>query len=400
MTRTPAVESPRVIRDDRQALEEAANAAERFAAGASERDAHRRLPWEEMDELSKSGLLGITVPRQHGGAGVSTRTLAEVFRLLATADPNIAQIPQSHFVYVNVLRESGTPRQQGTFYARVLAGERFGNAQADARGRTAQDVVTRLVPDGDGYVLTGTKKYATGALLAHWIPVLARDQHDMLRVAYVAAGARGVTVVDDWNGMGQRTTASGTVLLEGVHVPAENVVAHHRTFERPQVHGALSQLLHTAIDVGIARAALDEAVDFVRTRSRPWGDSGAATAAEDVLTLQRFGDLAVRLRSAEALLDTAAGEIDSARSRLDDETAAAASISVAAAKAVADGAAIELTNALFEVAGTRSSLDELNLHRHWRNARTHTLHDPVRWKYQHIGRYVLNGTHPPRNSQI
>lgn len=212
--------------------------------------------------------------------------------------------------------------------------------------------------------------------------------------------APGVTVLDDWDGMGQRTTASGSVRLEQVRVPAEHVIPYHCTFDRPQVHGALSQVLHAAIDVGIARGALEEAGEFVRTRSRPWPEAGVDSAAEDPLTIQRFGELAIRVSAAEALLDKAGTAIDEARADLNADSAAAASIAVATAKAFADEVAVELSSALFEVCGTRSALAADNLNRHWRNARTHTLHDPVRWKIQHIGRYVLNGTHPPRHSKI
>ncbi|MGP4020654.1 SfnB family sulfur acquisition oxidoreductase [Saccharopolyspora sp. 5N708] len=390
-----------LVRDDAEALESAARFAERFAAGAAERDRERRIPYAELDALSASGLLGITVPRGHGGAEVSARTLVEVFRRLATADPNIAQIPQSHFVYINVLRENGTAQQRQFFFAEVLAGKRFGNAQSEAGSRTVQEIETRLVSTVDGdFILQGTKAYSTGALLAHWIPVLAKDDRDRLQVAYVPRDAPGLTVVDDWAGMGQRTTASGTVQLDQVRVPADRVVPHHLTFDRPQLHGALAQALHAAIDVGIAGGALSDAVEFVRTRSRPWGEANVSTAAEDPLTIQRFGELAVRLRAAEALLDSAGAAIDAARADLTAESAGAASIAVAAAKVFADGVAVELSSALFEVSGTRSSLAEANLHRHWRNARTHTLHDPVRWKIQHIGRYVLGGTLPPRHGQI
>jgi SfnB family sulfur acquisition oxidoreductase len=390
-----------VIRDDTEALEVARRLAGEFAAGAAERDAHRKLPRQELDELTRSGLLGITIPREYGGAEVSVRTLTEVFRLLAAGDPNIAQIPQNHYVYVNVLLENATASQRSFFFAEILDGKRFGNAQAEAGSRTAQEVLTRLEPSEDGeFVLNGTKKYSTGALFAHWIPVLAKNNQDQLQVAYVPWDAPGVTVVDDWDGMGQRITASGTVRLEGVRVPAEHVVPHHLTFSRPQVHGALAQVLHAAIEVGIASAAFADAAEFVRTRSRPWAESGAETAAEDPLTIQRFGELSLRLRASESLLKDAARSVDAARANLNADTAAAASIAVATAKAFAEPVALELGSALFEVSGTRSTVDSENLHRHWRNARTHTVHDPVRWKVQHIGRYVLNGTYPPRNGQI
>ncbi|MEU6963067.1 SfnB family sulfur acquisition oxidoreductase [Streptomyces chrestomyceticus] len=389
-----------VIADDAEALTVAAELADAFRPGAAERDARRRLPRGELDRLSASGLLGITVPRAHGGAEVSAATLAEVVRLLATADPSLAQIPQSHFVYINVLRAQGSSRQREFFFREVLAGRRFGNAQSEAGTRHVQDIRTRLEPTEDGYVLTGIKHYSTGALFADWIPVLARGAGDKPHVAYVPRDAPGVTVVDDWDGMGQRTTASGTVRLEAVAVPADRVVPHHLTFEGPHLHGAVAQLLHTAIDTGIARGALTEAAEFVRTQSRPWFESGFGTAAEDPLLVQRFGELELRVRAAHALLEAAARAVDTATAHLTDDTAAEASVAVAAAKAYAGETAVETGSALFEVAGTRAALDGLNLHRHWRDARTHTLHDPARWKVQHLGRYVLNGTRPPRHGLL
>ncbi|MER6063113.1 SfnB family sulfur acquisition oxidoreductase [Streptomyces sp. NPDC001792] len=393
-----------VIADDAEALAVAAELAADFRKGAAERDARRRLPHLELERLSASGLLAVTVPARFGGADVRADTLAEIFRLLAAADASLAQIPQSHFVYVNVLRRQGTDEQQDFFFGEVLAGKRFGNAQSEAGTQHVQDMRTRLarLPDGS-YVLDGVKHYSTGALFAHWIPVLARTEDDTLHVAYVPHDAPGVTVVDDWDGMGQRTTASGTVSLESVPVPADRVVPHHLTFQGPQLHGAVAQLLHAAIDAGIASGALGEAVEFVRTKSRPWFESAAeghATAAEDPLLIQRFGELAIRERAAEALLREAARAVDDARADLTDDSAAEASIAVATAKVTAAEAAVEVASALFEVSGTRSALDSLGLHRHWRDARTHTLHDPARWKVQHIGRYVLNGTKPPRHGLL
>ncbi|MEU9339716.1 SfnB family sulfur acquisition oxidoreductase [Streptomyces sp. NPDC048278] len=390
-----------VIADATEALAVATALADEFRAGAAGRDAERRLPRAELDRLSASGLLGVTVPAGHGGADVDALTLAEIFRLLGSADGSLAQIPQSHFVYVNVMRRQGTETQRKFFFAELLAGARFGNAQSEAGTQHVQDIRTRLERSADGsYVLRGVKHYCTGALFADWIPVLARAEDDNLHVAYVPRDAPGLTVVDDWDGMGQRTTASGTVRLDGVAVPADRVLPHHLTFRGPQLHGAVAQLLHAAIDVGIAGGALAEAAEFVRTRSRPWFESGAETAAEDPLLIQRFGELALRVRASEALLREAARAVDAARAGLTDASAAEASVAVAAAKVTAADAAVEVAGALFEVSGTRSALNSLNLHRHWRDARTHTLHDPARWKIQHIGRYVLNGTRPPRHGLL
>ena len=393
--------SAHVIADDAEALAAAASLAAEFRTGAAARDAERRLPREELDRLSASGLLAVTVPAEHGGADVAALTLAEIFRLLAAADASLAQIPQSHFAYVNVIRRQGTDEQRKFFFAELLAGRRFGNAQSEAGTQHVQDIRTRLHPEPDGsYRLGGVKHYSTGALFADWIPVLARAGDDELHVAYVPRDAPGLTVIDDWDGLGQRTTASGTVRLDSVAVPADRVLPHHLTFAGPQLHGAVAQLMHAAIDTGIAGGALAEAAEFVRTKSRPWFESGVETAAEDPLLIQRFGELALQVRASEALLREAARAVDRAQADLTDDSAAEASLAVAAAKVSAAQAAVEVASALFEVAGTRSALNSLNLHRHWRDARTHTLHDPTRWKIQHLGRHALNGTRPPRHGLL
>ncbi|WP_166020933.1 SfnB family sulfur acquisition oxidoreductase [Streptomyces chilikensis] len=407
MATAPSLSPPaHVIADDAEALVVAAELAERFRHDASGRDAERLLPERELDELSASGLLAVTVPAEFGGADVRQETLAEIFRLLASADASLAQIPQSHFVYVNVLRRQGTPEQQKFFFGEVLAGRRLGNAQSEAGTRHVQDIRTRLdpAPSGDGsYLLTGVKHYCTGALFADWIPVLARAADGNLYAAYVPRDAEGLTVVDDWDGLGQRTTASGTVRLEGVPVPADRVVPHHLTFRGPQLHGAVAQLLHAAIDAGIADGALAEAVAFVRTKSRPWFEgveAGYPEAFDDPLLIQRFGELALQVRAADALLAAAARAVDSARADLTDDSAAEASIAVAAAKVTAGRAAVDVASALFEVSGTRAARGTLGLDRYWRDARTHTLHDPDRWKIQHIGRQALHGTRPPRHGLL
>ena len=389
-----------------EAVVVAADLGERFAKGAAARDADRALPVDELAELSASGLLAITVPAAYGGAGLPASVVAEVFRLLAAGDPSIAQIPHSHFVYVNALRHQGTPEQQAFLFGEVLEGKRFGNAQSEIGTRHVRDFRTTLRPDGSGgWVLDGEKGYATGALLADWIPVLSRLGEDgPLHVAWVERHAPGVTVVDDWNGMGQRTTASGTVRLAGVAVAADRVTPYHLTFEGPQTYGAFAQLLHAALDAGIARAALADAAEFVTTKSRPYPDAleelGISRHADDPTVVQAFGELEVAVRAAEALVAEAGRALDRADADLDAESAGAASLAVAAARAATTSASLEAGTRLFEVSGTRSALDSLNLHRHWRNARTHTLHDPAAWKVRHLGRWALEGQLPPNHGQL
>ncbi|MBC9734568.1 SfnB family sulfur acquisition oxidoreductase [Nocardioides sp. zg-578] len=384
------------------AIEVATKIGRRLADGAAERDAERVLPAEEVDLLSSSGLLAITVPAEHGGPDLPTSVVTEVFRLLAAGDPSIAQIPHSHFVYVNALRHRGTPAQQAFLFGEVLAGKRFGNAQSEVGTAHVRDHRTTLTPAPDGgWLLNGEKGYSTGALFADWIPVLAHLGIDgPMHVAWVERSAPGVTVVDDWDGMGQRTTASGTVRLAGVRVDDARITPYHLTFEGPQTYGAFAQVLHAALDAGIARAALSEAAAFVTSRSRPYPDAGVQRHADDPLVVHAFGQMEVQVRACEALLAEAARAVDRANVDLTEESAGRASLAVAAARASTTQASVEVSSRLFEVAGTRSALDGLNLHRHWRNARTHTLHDPAAWKVQHLGRHALDGVFPPNHGQV
>jgi SfnB family sulfur acquisition oxidoreductase len=389
----------RLIRSDAEALAVATAFCDQFAAGAAERDRYRRLPEAEVAALSQSGLWAITVPADAGGADVAHATLAEVTALLAESDASIAQIPQNHFCTLETLRHVAPAPLQREIFAQVLAGARFGNAEAE-RGPPVT-----LREDGAGFRLDGQKSYCTGALFAHLITVTARDAAGAPRLAIVERDAPGLTVLDDWNGMGQRTTASGTTLLDGVKVAAARVLPLDRAFRQRSPVGALAQLLHAAIDLGIARAALREAGQFIRTRSRPFRDAEVTRAQDDPLLIARFGELQVRVHAAEALLVRGAGALDAARGATLGTSEAeallsAASIAVAEAKALTTAAALESASALFELAGTQATLATYNLDRYWRDARTHTLHDPVRWKYHAIGNFHLNGIAPPVRSYL
>ena len=390
------------VLDAEAAVVVAAELSADLAVGAAERDAQRILPAEQVDALSASGLLGITVPAAYGGPDLPSGTVAEVFRLLAVGDPNVAQIPHSHFVYVNALRHQGTSAQKSFFFGEALDGKRFGNAQSEVGTKHVRDYRTTLRQVADEvWILDGEKGYSTGALFADWIPVLAHLGEDgPMHVAWVDRRADGVTIVDDWDGMGQRTTASGTVRLQHVTVHASRITPYHLTFEGPQTYGAFAQLLHSAIDVGIARAALDEAAAFVTTKSRPYPDAGVERAADDPLVVHAFGQMELGVRAAEALLAEAGLAVEHADRHLTEETAGEASLAVAAARAASTQASVDVGSRLFEVGGTRSALASLNLDRHWRNARTHTLHDPASWKVQHLGRYAVDGALPPNHGHL
>ncbi|MCY1194890.1 Dibenzothiophene desulfurization enzyme C [compost metagenome] len=386
-----------VIETDAQALETARALAADFVREASQRDRERRLPLPELERYSQSGLWGITVPREHGGAGVSRATLAEVTAIISRADGSLGQIPQNHYYALEVLRVNGSADQQRRFYARALAGERFGNALAEIGTRTAAERRTRLTADPQGgWRIDGSKFYCTGALYAQWVPTATVGEDGVQRLAFVRRDSPGVEIIDDWSGFGQRVTGSGTVLFKNVAVPDENVLVLTDPAAPANTIKPLAQIIHAAIDLGIGQAALADAVDFVRERSRPWIDAGVERASDDPLTIGEFGRLSIRLDAARALVARAGRILDVATADASPQNVAAAAIAVAEARVLTTEASLAAGSKLFELAGTQSTLDPLNLDRHWRNARTHTLHDPVRWKLHAVGNYYLNGAAPAR----
>ena len=389
-----------LITSDEQALIIASDLAEDLRRDSAQRDRERRLPLPELDVFSRSGLWGISVPKAYGGAGVSNVTLAKVIALIAQADASLGQIPQNHFYALEVLRVNGSPPPQPCLYAEVLAGQRLGNALAELGTKTAHDRVTRLTRDGDGFRINGRKFYATGAIYAQRIPTSVVDENGIQHLAFVPRDSAGLTVIDDWSGFGQRTTGSGSVVFDNVRVAAHDVLPFQSAFERPTTVGPLAQILHAAIDTGIARAAFEDALHFVRTKTRPWIDSGSDKASEDPLTLKSFGHLSIRLHAAEALLERAGEFLDRAQADSHAETVAAASIAVAEARALSTEISLAAGSTLFELAGSQATLAEHGLDRHWRNARVHTLHDPVRWKYHAVGNYYLNDEKPPLRGTI
>lgn len=390
------------IKDDAEAIQVAKQLAEQFAKEASIRDIERRLPIEELNAFSHSGLWAITVPKLYGGAEVSFRTLAEVIKTISAVDPSLGQLPQNHWVVLDHIRLDGTEAQKRFFFDLVLNGARFGNAFSERGNKHVADFQTKIVPssDGDGFVVNGQKFFSTGALLAHWIPIVTVNADGLPHLAIVPRQTEGLSVVNDWSSFGQRTTASGTVIIDQVKVSQDQVVPIFNAFANPTAAGPISQFIQAAVDAGIARGAVEETIGYVREHARPWIDANQEKATDDHYTIAQIGDLRIKLRAAEAVLDLAADQIQRAVDQPNEESVAEASILVAEAKVLTTEIAILAANKLFELGGTRSTLAEHNLDRHWRNARTHTLHDPVRWKYYAVGNYFLNGVKPPRHPWI
>jgi alkylation response protein AidB-like acyl-CoA dehydrogenase len=389
-----------------QTHDEAVAAAEQLAAtlepGAIQRDRDGAavVPHEALAALDGSGLLAVTIPVADGGPGLGPRTLAEVTRIVAGADPAIAQVPQGHFLMVDILAVHGGVEARKHLFGEVLAGRRLGNALAERGGRHAQDLSTRIA---DG-VLDGVKYYTTGALTSAWIAVSALDEEGRLVLAFVPRTDAGVSVDTDWDMLGQRATISGTARFTGVRVSPSLRIAYASAYTVPQQLGARAQLVHSAIEVGIAGAALRDARSYLREKARPSTEAvraGAVVAADDPHVRHRYGRVASQVRAAEALLESAGRVLEGiGLVPSDAEAAARGSLAVAAAKAFGSEVALAAGAELFTLCGTSSAQAKYALDRHWRNARTHSVHDPLDWKYHHIAAYELSDLLPPNHGQL
>ena len=397
----PLLLAAQVLRTDNEALEAARALAASAREHAGKRDQQRKLPWSLIEAFTRSGLGSISIAREFGGPQVSFVTLAEVFAIISAADPALGQIPQNQVGILSLIAATATQAQKEQLFSSVLQGWRIGNAGPERGSKNTLDLKARIIADGDDFAINGQKFYSTGALFAHWIAVKAVNDEGRQVMAFVRRGTPGLRVVDDWSGFGQRTTASGTVLLNNVRVEAEQVVDSSRLNDAPNIQGAVSQLIQADIDLGIARGASADNLSFVRERSRPWIDAKVERNSDDPYVIADIGKLHIELHAAEALLRKAGRVLDEVSAApIDAPGAARASIAVAEAKVLSTELSLLASEKLFELAGSRASLAEFNLDRHWRNARVHTLHDPVRWKYHAIGAYRLNGTLPARHSWI
>jgi alkylation response protein AidB-like acyl-CoA dehydrogenase len=362
---------------------------------------NRVLQYDAVEELRRTGVLGLRVPARYGGPGGSVRQVLAAVIQIARGNSNVAQALRAHYGFSErLLSNRATEAERHEWFPRINTGVVLGNAITDARGRAPSSSETTLTADAGGVLrLNGFKFYSTGTLYADLIAVSAVDADGQDLQAIVPADRSGVELYDDWDGFGQRTTASGGTRFTDVEVqPVEvttvsggNHIGHSTTF---------LQLYLAAVAAGIAGAVLDDAVQYVRLRARPAAHSLADTAAEDPFVLNAVGDIAAAASAAEALVLTAADALDSVvdTGRVDDaEAVAAAAITVAKAQLVAERLTLASAERLFDTGGASATARSLNLDRHWRNIRTLAGHSPLDYKAHAAGNYLVNGVAPPAN---
>ncbi|SAL44977.1 acyl-CoA dehydrogenase [Caballeronia terrestris] len=385
---------------DAQLLERFSEVFEHIAAGAVEREQKRELANDAVRWLKESGFTALRVPREYGGGGV---TLPQFFRLLTRlgeADSNLPQILRLNFGFIEMRLESDDETARRRWLTRVAEGETVGAAISERTGSTHNTVtVTRDHASGE-WLLNGEKYYSTGALYADWINVTAHDGDQDVHLL-VRGDAPGVTRLDDWDGFGQRLTASGTTRFDDVRVSDDQILHRFKASEprRNTLVTAFYQTVHLATLAGIARAVLRDGVAFVQGRTRTFGVPGRSSPRDNPLVHRVVGRLASLAFAAESIVDSVSAALENvhrarAEGRATTEDYIALDIQVYKAQQIVIEQVLEASTLLFEVGGASATSEARRLDRHWRNARVIASHNPAIQREAAIGAFHLNGTAP------
>jgi alkylation response protein AidB-like acyl-CoA dehydrogenase len=370
-----------------------------LAATAVQRDREGGHAAHERALIRDSGLLNLSTPKAFGGAGVNWQTFYRTLRQLAQVDSALAHLYAFHHLQVATVLIFGSPAQHDRLLTETVQRQLFWGNALNPSDRRA---VATEVPGG--FQIHGPKSYCSGSVGSDRMTVSAwHEASQSFVIGVVATQQTGVNVVADWDAFGQRQTDSGTVNFENVFVPDDDVLIRPGEVATPWVtlRAQLAQHILGSLYSGIAAGALHAGLDFTRSQSRPWSASGVSRAVDDSYVQLRYAELWLQVKAANAVSDLASAQIDQAFARGPSLQAAErgeVAVAVAEAKVLSHRAAMEVSSRFFELTGARSTSAGFGLDRFWRNARVHTLHDPIDYKLRDIGRYVLDGRHPEPTS--
>ena len=371
---------------------------DKIAQGNLERESGRVFPHEQVRWLADVDFGTVRIPAAHGGFGASLEQTFALLAELAAADPNVAHIWRNHLAFVEDRLNAPRSDAGDTWIKRFLNGEFVGGGWTEANNVTLANLTTTISAKDDHWVVSGAKYYATGSLYADWLDVLGRGDDGELLTALVRRDDTGVTLVDDWDGFGQRTTASGTARYDraradrGDVFPATERFSYQAHFYQTAMHAVLT---------GIAKAALRDGSTALTERIRNYPQGLATVPAVDPQLLQVIGEVSAEVFAAEAALarSTAtldrivagqlAGDEPGARRRLID-----AEVAVDQAQLVIIAAALSASTKIFDALGASGVSEQRGLDRHWKNARTLASHNPRVYKARIIGDWLINATDP------
>ncbi len=362
-------------------------------------------PVEGLRLVREHRLGAVRLAREHGGAGYSVGEFFDFAIALAEADPDLTHILRVHFSLVEELQRA--PHKPGAqrWIDEVAHGRLIGGTSSEQSSKAvgAQAYDTKLVRVDGGFRLRGRKFYSTGAQFSDFIRVSAEDEAGRPVAAVIPVGRVGVVHADDWDGIGQRHTGSGTTILDDVVVEADEVIALGTTVGVDRARGALVQLYLHAIAAGILRALTADAAALVRDRHRTYTFASADTPAADPQLLEVVGEIDAVAYTAGALVRRAAGELapalDTARlTGIDADLEAAGSVAAARVKVAIEEPALRAASRIFDIGGASSIRASTHLDRHWRNLRTLFSHNPTVYKARVLGDIAVNGAPLPPSS--
>ena len=376
-----------------------------IAAGTVEREQARDLPFEPIRWLKEAGFGAVRVPVEFGGAGASISQLFQLLIELAEADSNIVQSLRGHFAFVEDRLNAPPSPARNAWFARFVAGDLVGNGWTEIGAVKIGEVITKVRPEGESFVLNGAKYYSTGSIFADWVDVYAqRSDNGADVIAIVDARHSGVSHSDDWDGFGQRTTGSGTSLYVEVPLSAEQVIPFETRFK---YQTAFYQLVLLAVLAGIGRAVERDVAHEVRTRKRVFSQGSADTTHGDPQIQQVVGQISAQIYAAEAATLRSAEPLQRAYlARFANDAEAErqanidAEIETSKAQVVVSELVLRVTTDLFNALGASGVSINKSLDRHWRNARTAASHNPWIFKARIIGDWVVNGIEPKYVWQI
>lgn len=374
-----------------------------IARGAGQRDAERIAPFAEVAALKEAGFGAVRLPPAEGGLGLTFVELMDLVVELARADSNIAHIFRNHFGAVESALANPAAPSSRFVIEHTRRGETFGGAFSELGSAQAggTDFATTFLPNGEDYILNGTKFYSTGNLYADWLSVTGRLADGRQASAIIPVGRKGVELLDDWDGIGQRLTGSGTTKFVDVMVSGGELVAKGDQVKPGSKYQAVfAQLYLSAAIAGILANIHDDALALVRGRSRNFYHGIADRPREEPGLQELIGQISTNAWLARTLAREAALALQNAQdlerlSGPNDEARMQASIVAARLKIVVDELGPATAGLLFEVGGGSTVRQGLHFDRHWRNIKTLSAHNPRTYKLRVIGDHELNGTPLP-----
>lgn len=283
-------------------------AAKMLAPGALARAHSPEYPWDVSRMMAEQGLLGLTIPEEKGGQGASLLEAVIAIQAIAKHDPRSADVIQAgNFGAIRTLAEYATPDQQERYLAPLLAGEAIvslGMTEPGA-GSAVTDLVTSATPDGDDFLVNGTKIFGTHSAEANFYLVYVRFGPGVGGIGSVIIDrdAPGLTVGTPSRFMNGEEWSQ--IYFDDVRVPASQVLLGEGGFKK-QISGFnVERLGNAARSIAVGRHAFDFAVEHVLNR-----EQFGRPLAEFQGLQWMFAEQAVRLESAQLLLMRAALEAD------------------------------------------------------------------------------------------